>query len=334
MLPLNDPLWVKLGDAHRTRDIPALLRGLALTWDDDTAKSLFYDHLCHQGTCYGATYASIPHLIEIAQRPDERRQRLEIAIFLGFVVLNGLEPTERLNGDVAIVLPNGLPSTLEAWDEKLDVFRSLAQNREALGRPRTDFEESELARYRKILAVPPIDPRDLRKIGRIRAEFFAALPAIREICERAFLENLADDVAPLYLLSGVAAADRLIGLARLLELGADGDFRCSSCGWHYSYLFLENRLAVYEDDKLNATLIEPDLRRRRSLLDFKEGVPPRCDGFVEPAADSDPVDPRVAALVALATRARSARPALLLRHFLGSFLCVHCGSRGPIYASE
>jgi hypothetical protein len=173
-----------------------------------------------------------------------------------------------------------------------------------------------------------------RRLERIRAEFFAALPAIRDICERAFLENLGDDVAPLYLLSGVAAADRLVGVARLLEGGADGDFRCSSCGRRYSYLFLENRLAVYEDDKLNATLIHPDLRRRRSLDDFTEGAPSRCDGFVAPAADSDPVDPRVAALFALASRAQSARPALLLRHFLGSFLCVHCGSRGPIYASE
>ena len=173
-----------------------------------------------------------------------------------------------------------------------------------------------------------------RRLERIRAEFFAALPAIRDIRERAFLENLGDDHAPLYLLSGVAAADRLVGLAGLLEGGADGDFRCSSCGWRYSYLFLENRLAVNEDDKLNATLIHPDLRRRRSVDDFTEGAPSRCDGFVAPAADSDPGDPRVAALFALARRAQSARPALLLRHFLGSFLCVHCGSRRPIYASE
>ncbi|HEY4921148.1 MAG TPA: hypothetical protein VII40_13660 [Xanthobacteraceae bacterium] len=319
MLPLNDPLWTKLDDAHCDRDIPALLRSLAETWNDDAANSLFYDCLCHQETCYGATYASIPHLIKIAQRPDHHHQRLEIAVFLGIVVLNALEPHENDDEDSPCVLPNGLPSTLDEWDKRLDVLRR--------------FAESFSGQARGIRTIPPIDARDLRKIERVRAEFFAALPAVRDICERAFLENPEDDVAHLYLLSGVAAADRQVGLARLLSLGVDGDFRCSSCGWHYSHLFLENRLAVYEDDELNATLNESDLRQRRSLDDFKEGVPSRCDGFVEPAADSDPVDPCVAELFALATRAPSARPALLLRHFLGSFLCIHCGSRGPICGS-
>lgn len=295
MLRLDDPLWTKLDDAHRDRDIPALLRSLAVTWNDDAANSLFYDCLCHQGTCYGATYASIPHLIEIAQHPDQRHQRLEIAVFLGQVVLNGLEPHENDYADGPSLLPHGLPKTRDEWETKLRYWDD----------------------------VPPMDVGDLRKIERIRKDFFATLPAIRELCERAFLENLEDDVTAPYLLSGVAAADRLVALADLLEGGASGDFRCSSCRRNYHYLFLTDRLAVYKDD---------DLGRRRSVDDFREGAPSRCDGFVQPAADSDPVDPPIAALFALAMRARSPRPALLLRHFLGTFLCARCGSRGQICA--
>ena len=37
-----------------------LLSKLAENWDDEAANSLFWDCLCHQGTCYGATYAAIP----------------------------------------------------------------------------------------------------------------------------------------------------------------------------------------------------------------------------------------------------------------------------------
>jgi hypothetical protein len=294
MLRLNDPLWAKLDDAHRDRDIPALLRSLAETWNDDAATSLFYDCLCHQGTCYGATYAALPHLIEIAQQPDHRHQRLEIAVFLGQVALNGLEPRENKYADRPGVLPNGLPKARDEWDWKLSYFDD----------------------------VPAMDVGDLRKIERIRKDFFAALPAIRELCERAFLENPEDDEAPRYLLSGVAAADRLVALADLLEGGAEGNFRCSSCDRNYRFLLFTDRLAIYRDDD----------RQGRSLQDYKEGAPSRCDGFVQPAADSDLVDPLVAALFALAMRARSARPALLLRHFLGTFRCVHCGSRSPICA--
>jgi hypothetical protein len=55
MLSLKDPLWKKLDDAHRDRDIPVLLSGLAKTWNDETVNSLFWDCLCHQETCFGAT---------------------------------------------------------------------------------------------------------------------------------------------------------------------------------------------------------------------------------------------------------------------------------------
>src|SRR5258706_13764790 len=82
MLELNDPLWNKLGE-----HVPTILCGLAASWDDETAKSLLFVDLCHQESCYGATYAAIPHLLKIAEPEENWRQRREIAYFFGFVAL-------------------------------------------------------------------------------------------------------------------------------------------------------------------------------------------------------------------------------------------------------
>jgi hypothetical protein len=38
------------------------------------------------------------------------------------------------------------------------------------------------------------------------------------------------------------------------------------------------------------------------------------------------------ALLALAKRAPSPEPALLLRHFAGSFVCCKCGLQGPMHS--
>jgi hypothetical protein len=78
MLPLNDPLWKKLDDAHRDRDIPRLLFKLSEAWDDETAKSLFWDCLCHQGTCYGATYAATLTRGEIEYIVSNRRNSRKV----------------------------------------------------------------------------------------------------------------------------------------------------------------------------------------------------------------------------------------------------------------
>jgi hypothetical protein len=82
MLELHDPHWDKLGE-----HVPAIISELAASWDDEAAKSLLYDDLCHQETCYGATYAAIPHLLKIAELDENRHQWWEIAVSVGFVAL-------------------------------------------------------------------------------------------------------------------------------------------------------------------------------------------------------------------------------------------------------
>jgi hypothetical protein len=69
----------------------------------------------------------------------------------------------------------------------------------------------------------------------------------------------------------------------------------------------------------------------RGFLDYKEGAATRHDGFILPARDNEVSDRRAVALLSLAARAESAKPALLLRHFLGSFECCICGGQGAIH---
>jgi hypothetical protein len=189
-----------------------------------------------------------------------------------------------------------------------------------------------LPRYRKILAIGPVRAGDLKKIQSIKADFFSALPTIRAVCERALLENLQDKNAVSYLLSGIAAADGLLNLARLLNCRSEGRFKCPSCNWAYEYVQFDDRIAIYADEEQPPLAAATGTGEDRVLRDFKEQAPSRSDGFMVPVGDSEAFDPRTAALLALADRAPSREPALLLRNFLGSFFCCRCGAQGPIHA--
>jgi hypothetical protein len=318
MLELSDPLWNKLDDAHRADDIPALLSELAVSWDHETAISLFYDDLCHQETCYGATYAAIPHLLKIAEPEANRVQRREIAFFLGFVALRARESSE----DGAL---QGLPERLDGWDRKLDCFRTLVAILERPDRPYREHEQiKSLPRYREILAIEPVNADDLEKILSIKVEFYSALPAIRALCERALLENLQEKETIPYLLSGIAAADGLLRMARLLNCGNEGGVSCAFCGSAYEFIRFGERIAIYAKDAIRT------LRDDKGLCDYREGAPSRADGFMTPIAENDILDARTTALLALAARAPNPEPALLVRHFAGTFLCCKCGVRGPM----
>jgi hypothetical protein len=317
MLPLNDPLWEKLDDAH-----PELLSKLAETWDDEAADSLFWDCLCHQESCYGATYAALPHLLKIAQPDGNGHQRLEIALFSGFVTLCALRPRSRAGRVAESKSLPGLPLTLDAWDRKLDCFRSLLASIEHRNRFSSRYEQLELLpRYKTLLAIEPIHAGDLEKIRSIQADFISALPKIRAVCERALLENIGDTHAVLHIPSGIAAADGLHNPASLLDSGSEGQFSCTSCGWRYQYILFEDRVAIYAHEGADET---------RSIHDFKQHAPSRCDGFIVPVADNEALDSRTAAR--LSQRTPSAQPALLLRNFLGSFHCCKCNAHGPIQA--
>jgi len=72
MLALDDPFWSQLNHAYGpASDIPNLLRNLALAprmRSDDEAEPwhTLWSSLCHQGDVYTASYAAVPHLLQIA----------------------------------------------------------------------------------------------------------------------------------------------------------------------------------------------------------------------------------------------------------------------------
>jgi hypothetical protein len=322
MLPLNDPLWTKLDDAHRDRDIAGLLASLSASWDAEAAQSLFWDCLCHQSTCYGATYAAIPHLLEIAEVEGNRQPRLEIALFAGYVAQCAL--TSRQDEDDA--LP-GLPVTPDEWDRKLDCFRDLASHLERKlktpGGYASPYERKELLpRYRDILRRGI--PGDMDRIRSIKAAFLASLPRVGAIGTRAFLENPGNENALTSLLGGIAATEGLVELGRLLFSGQDGLLTCGHCGAPYQYGLFGHRVALYADDAAGSNMRADS----RPMLDYREGAATRADGFIAPVEDR--LTPTTLRLLSLADRAQAPQPAVLLRNFLGSFHCTRCETSVPV----
>jgi hypothetical protein len=320
MLELNDPLWMKLDDAYGHRDSHITLAELAVNWDEETTVELFWGNLCHQDTVYGATYAAIPHLLKIAEPDDAVSQRQEIAVFLGSVVLNAWQPGDK-NGEIL----SNLPDTIEAWDRKLDCYRNLVAHEESAVSASDDERDQLLPKYKEILAQEPFNGHDLETVAVIRKDFFQCLPAIRRLCERALRENQDADTER-YLLSGVAAADGLSDLARLLSYGPEGMFACGACGHGYEYILFGDQLAIYADALTGSAIVD------RGVADYSEGAPSRADGFVVSIENIDPCeDDRVKALYALAEET-TPEGVPLLRRLLGEFVCVKCGAKGPLRA--
>jgi hypothetical protein len=325
MLPLTDPLWEKL-DAASNKDIPKLLSQLAETWDNDKAHSLLWNDLWQQDHCYGATFAAVPHLLRLAEPAENRQQRSEIALFLGY--LAALCTPEQGHPPPTL---HELPDTLEGWDRRRDDFRRfVASFEDPLN---AAHERPELPVYKRILALDPVNAADLEKIKSIRDEFFAALPAIGVLCERALLESVEDgSVVETCLLSGIAATEGLLNLAWLLHHAAvyGGEFmlRCAACGYSYHYVLHGDRIAIYAYRESES---QADYDTRQ-MLDWEEKSPSRADGFIVPVAHGEISDVRAMRLLALADRSASAEPGLLLRNFLGHIQCCKCGARTAIRA--
>jgi hypothetical protein len=74
MISLDDPRWSELAHAYGSAaDIPALLSALTSSTgrvQDYRAEPWFslWSSLCHQGDVYTASYAAVPHIVEIAMQ--------------------------------------------------------------------------------------------------------------------------------------------------------------------------------------------------------------------------------------------------------------------------
>ena len=77
MIELDDPRWPKLSHAYGSAaDIPELLRQVARATGPKTGYQSepwfsLWSSLCHQGDVYDASYAALPHLVDIAVSAKE-----------------------------------------------------------------------------------------------------------------------------------------------------------------------------------------------------------------------------------------------------------------------
>lgn len=106
MLSLDDPEWSRLshayGPATDTPQLLAQLAGSTAPQTDYESEPWFsiWSSLCHQGDVFSASYAAVPHIVEIACKTED-------VIDFGFFQLPASIEVARLNGK-GPAIPDGL----------------------------------------------------------------------------------------------------------------------------------------------------------------------------------------------------------------------------------
>lgn len=82
MLDLQSPRWAELRHAYGSaEDVPEMLRRIQLSWD----KKAWFDvwsALCHQSDVHTATYAAVPHLVNLLLNEHSLKRRADIYNFV------------------------------------------------------------------------------------------------------------------------------------------------------------------------------------------------------------------------------------------------------------
>jgi hypothetical protein len=250
MLPLDHPLWPRLGDAHRDRDVAGLIARLARNWDGPAANSLFWDCLCHQDTVYGATFAALPWVFRIARdSPEARDDCLSFVVYASMCALRDSQD---------------LPRTVTDWQATLAVYRSLAAR------------DAHNPRWQAVLDIGTVEAEDLPDIEQIRAGFRSLLPRVGAFCA-AMLPNTQDESMQRCLLAGIALNEGRIRLAELLLSGDEGTVVCAARGGSFRYARFGDRVAVYPLPPEHPDQPDPGLE------DWRSGAPDRASACVMPS---------------------------------------------------
>ncbi len=327
MVPLDpsDPLWQKLDSAYGYLDIGKRLAVLAENWKEEDVSDLLFNCLIHQESCYSAAYAAVPQLLALAKRSRNKRQKLDIALFFGWLAHCALREAPREDPTVAH-LP-GLILTLSGWNRSRDVYRSLVSHaeRRMQNSALSEFDLQRLAHYREVLSIKPPTEADFQLLTEIGEEFISSLPVISRLCEDVFVENLNDENACRHLMSGIAAARRMHGLADLLESGDAGDLICISCGLELDYGLLDGQLALYQKRE--------DPVRGPSHWDRNvDGSPRRAIAMATPtdwrAGSYEPVG---SLFHKLAAQSNELKLHSLVSNIFGTFVCPSCKDTVPVF---
>jgi len=191
--------------------------------------------------------------------------------------------------------------------------------------------------HRKIYSAPPADSQFSglnvgadRRLLKIESDFAECLPRIFDLCRQLLSKGAQgrhrDDEVGYYLLAGMAAALGRVSLADFIEsvVGRGGGFRCSDCRKPIEWVRFDARLAIYSRNE-GILAIGP---RDPVRLDMKAGMPTRASGFLSPATDDSALmdDEVMGRLLHVAREARRPDLVAVLRYFVGSCKCPHCGT--------
>ena len=141
MISLESSRWQSLSHAYGdATDVPKMLSALQHTsarepkaaWDE------IWSSLCHQGTVYTATYAAVPHLVELASRATASDPtRADCLVFVGAVAMStdAAPIPDDLRADYASALTRAEPlvlAALEAQPTRAETVVYLLQTLSAL----------------------------------------------------------------------------------------------------------------------------------------------------------------------------------------------------------
>jgi uncharacterized protein YbaR (Trm112 family) len=115
MIDLESSRWSELSHAYGAAgNVPRLIAGL-LSGDESTVDELF-SSLCHQGSIYTASYAAVPHLVDIAGRLRRPDLRTHILVLIGSIAASS---DDRSDAPIA-------PDVRAAYETALPRARDLA----------------------------------------------------------------------------------------------------------------------------------------------------------------------------------------------------------------
>ncbi len=186
----------------------------------------------------------------------------------------------------------------------------------------------EFDRCTELLSRPPVSEADLQKIARIGRTFFEVQDEIAELCRHAY-EKTEDPDEGRYFLSGAIAAMGDRNLARLLESGDEGSFECGNCAWQYEYIIFGRRMACYASPAGPGDTYARASGEDRGMLDYRDGVPTRADGFVF-ACEGIVSDTPAGRALQFVEAKGDAENGHRLRLFKGRYLCRKCGTLKPL----
>jgi hypothetical protein len=129
MLELESPRWRELRHAYgNAEDLPPLLRRLAS--GDGSAMSEIFGSVCHQGSVYSASRATVPHLVVTAKAITAPEFRAEILVLIGSIRASSDDRSDiAITGDLQewyeAALPQGLKLALATLGEPIKPFTAV-----------------------------------------------------------------------------------------------------------------------------------------------------------------------------------------------------------------